>query len=61
MFIRLDPSGSLREEKVADLAFFINFLNPKGLDVEMRVVPQERRVSATLSPRRERRPATRSP
>jgi alpha-amylase/alpha-mannosidase (GH57 family) len=49
MFIRLDPSGNLREEKVADLAFFINFLNPKGLDVEMRVVPQERRVSATLS------------
>jgi alpha-amylase/alpha-mannosidase (GH57 family) len=49
MFIRLDPSGNLREEKVADLAFFIIFLNPKGLDVEIRVVPRERRVSATLS------------
>jgi len=49
MFIRLDPSGNLREEKVADLAFFINFLDPKGLDVEIRVVPRERRVSATLS------------
>jgi hypothetical protein len=48
MFIRLDPSGNLKEEKVADLAFFINFLNPKGLDVEIRVVPRERRVSATL-------------
>jgi alpha-amylase/alpha-mannosidase (GH57 family) len=49
MFIRIDPSGDLKEEKVAELAFFINFLNPKGLDVEMRIVPQERRVSATLS------------
>jgi uncharacterized protein YfaT (DUF1175 family) len=49
MFIRLDPSGNLREEKVADLAFFINFLSPKGFDVEMRIVPKERRVSATLS------------
>jgi hypothetical protein len=48
MFIRLDPSGNLREEKVAELAFFINFLNPKGIDVEMRIVPKERRVSATL-------------
>jgi alpha-amylase/alpha-mannosidase (GH57 family) len=49
MFIRLDPSGNLREEKVADLAFFIIFLDPKGLDVEIRVVPRERRVIATLS------------
>ena len=49
MFIRLDPSVNLREEKVADLAFFIIFLDPKGLDVEIRVVPRERRVSATLS------------
>ncbi len=48
MFIRLDPSGSLRDENVSDLAFFVNFLNPKGLDVELRVVPQERRVSAAL-------------
>jgi alpha-amylase/alpha-mannosidase (GH57 family) len=48
LFIRLDPSGSLRDEKVADLAFFINFLNPKGLDVEIRVLPHERRVSAAL-------------
>jgi len=49
IFIRLDPSGNLREEKVADLAFFINFLEPRGLDVEIRIVPRERRVSATLS------------
>jgi alpha-amylase/alpha-mannosidase (GH57 family) len=49
MFIRLDPSGNFRDEKVADLAFFINFLNPKGFDVEIQVAPQERRVSATLS------------
>jgi alpha-amylase/alpha-mannosidase (GH57 family) len=48
MFIRLDPSGSLRDENVSDLAFFVNFLNPKGLDVEIRVVPQDRRVSAAL-------------
>jgi alpha-amylase/alpha-mannosidase (GH57 family) len=48
MFIRLDPSQSLKDEKVSDLVFFINFLNPKGMDVEIRVVPQERRVSAVL-------------
>jgi alpha-amylase/alpha-mannosidase (GH57 family) len=48
LFVRLDPSGSLKDEKVVELAFFINFLNPKGLDVEVRIVPQERRVSATL-------------
>jgi alpha-amylase/alpha-mannosidase (GH57 family) len=48
MFIRLDPSQSLKDEKASDLAFFINFLNPKGMDVEIRVVPQERRVSAVL-------------
>lgn len=48
MFVRLDPSGSLRDEKVAELAFFIHFLSPKGLDVEVRVVPLERRVSAAL-------------
>ncbi|HUI67456.1 MAG TPA: glycoside hydrolase family 57 protein [Nitrospirota bacterium] len=48
MFIRLDPSQSLKDEKVSDLAFFINFLNPRGMDVEIRVVPKERRVSAVL-------------
>jgi len=48
MFVRLDPSSTLKDEKVADLAFFVNFLNPRGLDVEIRVVPKERRVSATL-------------
>jgi alpha-amylase/alpha-mannosidase (GH57 family) len=48
MFIRLDPSGNLKDEKVADLAFFINFLNPRGLDIEVRIVPQDQRVSATL-------------
>lgn len=48
MFLRLDPSQSLKDEKVADLAFYVNFLNPKGKDVEIRIVPQERRVGATL-------------
>jgi alpha-amylase/alpha-mannosidase (GH57 family) len=48
MFIRLDPSGGLKDEKVADLAFFINFLNPKGMDVEIRITPRERRVTAAL-------------
>jgi alpha-amylase/alpha-mannosidase (GH57 family) len=48
MFIRLDPSQSLKDEKVSDLAFFVNFLKPKGMDVEIRVVPKERRVSAVL-------------
>jgi len=48
MFVRLDPSGSLKDEKVSDLAFFVNFLNPKGLDVEIRIHPQERRVNAAL-------------
>jgi alpha-amylase/alpha-mannosidase (GH57 family) len=48
MFVRLDPSGSLKDEKVVDLAFFINFLNPKSFDAEVRIVPQERRVSAAL-------------
>ena len=48
MFVRLDPSGNLKDEKVVDLAFFINFLNPKGLDVEIRIMPKERRVTATL-------------
>jgi len=49
MFVRLDPSGSLMDENVKDLAFFINFLNPKDIDVEVRIVPKERRVSAVLS------------
>ncbi len=48
MFIRLDPSQSLKDEKVSELAFFINFLSPKGMDIEIRVMPQERRVSAAL-------------
>lgn len=48
MFIRLDPSGSLKEDSVSDLAFFITFLNPKSYEIEIRIVPQERRVSAVL-------------
>jgi hypothetical protein len=48
MFVRLDAGGSLKDEKVAELAFFINFLNPKGVDIEVRVAPREHRVSATL-------------
>ena len=48
MFIRLDPSGSLKDEKVAELAFFITFLSPKGFDVEILVHPHDRRVNALL-------------
>jgi alpha-amylase/alpha-mannosidase (GH57 family) len=48
LFLRLDPSQSLLDEKVADLVFFVNFITPKGLDVEIRVLPQERRVTAAL-------------
>jgi hypothetical protein len=48
MFLRIDPSGSLKDEKVSELAFFVNFLSPKDMDVEIRVSPQERRVSAAL-------------
>jgi hypothetical protein len=48
MFIRLDPSGNLKDDKAVDLAFFINFLNPRGLDVEIRIMPKERRVTAAL-------------
>jgi hypothetical protein len=48
LFLRIDPSGNLRDEKVSELVFYVNFLSPKGMDVEMRIVPRERRVSATL-------------
>jgi alpha-amylase/alpha-mannosidase (GH57 family) len=48
MFIRLDPSGSLKDEKVAELAFFITFLSPKGFDVEILVHPHDRLVNALL-------------
>jgi hypothetical protein len=48
MFIRLDSSGTLKDERVADLAFFINFLSPKGLYAEIRIVPREHRVTAVL-------------
>jgi len=48
MFLRLDPSGSLQDLNVAELSFYINFLTPKGMDIELRVMPQQRRVSATL-------------
>lgn len=49
MFIRLDPGQSLKDEHVSDLAFFVNFLNPKAVDVEIRIMPQEHRVSASLN------------
>jgi alpha-amylase/alpha-mannosidase (GH57 family) len=48
MFLRLDPSGSLADEKVAELAFYVNFLQPKGVEAEIRISPRERRVSAAL-------------
>lgn len=48
LFLRLDPSQSLQDEKVAELAFFVSFLSPHGMDVEIRLGPRERRVNATL-------------
>ncbi len=48
LFVRLDPSQSLQDEKVSELAFFVNFLSPLGLRIEIRVVPRERRVTAEL-------------
>ncbi len=48
LFLRLDPSQNLQDEKVADLAFYVNFLAPKGLDAEIRVLPQKGSVTAAL-------------
>jgi alpha-amylase/alpha-mannosidase (GH57 family) len=49
LFLRIDPSQSLKDEKVAELSFFINFLQPKHSDIEIQVVPQQGRVTAVLS------------
>ncbi len=48
LFVRLDPARSLQDGKVEELAFYVNFLAPKGLDVEIRVLPRDRRASAAL-------------
>jgi alpha-amylase/alpha-mannosidase (GH57 family) len=48
LFLRIDPSQGLQDDNVQDLAFFVNFLSPKGMDVEVRIAPKERRASATL-------------
>lgn len=48
LFIRLDPSQGLQDEMVSDLAFFVNFLAPRGMDCEIRIQPREKRVSAVL-------------
>jgi len=48
LFVRLDPSRNLQEDTAADLSFFVNFLLPKGMDVEIRVMPRERRATAAL-------------
>lgn len=48
MFLRLDPSQSLRDENVAELTFTVRFLKPKDLDIEVRIIPSERRVTAGL-------------
>ncbi len=48
LFLRLDPTQSLQDDRVADLAFFISFLLPKGQDVEIHVSPKDRRVTAAL-------------
>jgi len=48
LFLRLDPSQSLQDDKAGELSFFVNFLAPKGLDAEIRVLPRERRTTAHL-------------
>ena len=48
LYIRLDPSQSLQDEAAGQLSFFVNFLLPKNLDAELRVMPGERRVTAVL-------------
>jgi alpha-amylase/alpha-mannosidase (GH57 family) len=48
LFLRIDPSQSLQDDNVQDLGFFVNFLSPKGMDVEIRITPKERRASAAL-------------
>lgn len=48
MFLRIDPSQSLHDENVSTFTFFIRFLNPRGMAVEIRIVPSERSVTAGL-------------
>ena len=48
LFLRLDPSQSLQDDNVEDLAFYVNFIAPKSIDAEMRIAPTERRVTAKL-------------
>lgn len=48
MFIRLDPVRDLKDEKVAEFSFYIRFLKPAGLDIEIRVAPADHRVEAGL-------------
>ena len=48
LFLRLDPSQNLQDDKAGELSFFVNFLVPKGLHAEIRVVPRERGVTAHL-------------
>jgi alpha-amylase/alpha-mannosidase (GH57 family) len=48
LFLRLDPSQSLQDDKAVELSFFVNFLVPKGLHAEIRILPQERRATAYL-------------
>ena len=48
LFLRLDPSQSLQDDNVEDLVFYVNFLAPKGVDAEIRIMPKEHRVTAAL-------------
>lgn len=48
IFLRLDPSQSLQDDKAGELSFFVNFLVPKGLHAEIRIAPRERRATAHL-------------
>jgi hypothetical protein len=48
LFLRIDPGQSLSDDAVADLAFYVNFIVPKGIDAEIRILPKERRVRAAL-------------
>lgn len=48
LFLRLDPSQGLQDESVAELAFYVNFLSPIGMDCEIRIDPRGNSVRAVL-------------
>ncbi len=48
LYLRLDTTLDLQEEGIEDLAFYVNFLAPKGIDAEIRVRRGEPRAVAGL-------------